>query len=131
MTNEQKEKVLMLRSQGLGYKKIASEVAATVDSVKSFLRRNQNKPIEYGDGCCKECRKPIEIIPKIKTKKFCSDFCRSVWWSHHRKEAHKTSMVKMKCQCCGKEFIDYPNQQRKYCSRKCYLKSRFGGEYDE
>ncbi|HKM03912.1 MAG TPA: RNA polymerase subunit sigma-70 [Lachnospiraceae bacterium] len=131
MTNEQKEKILMLRSQGLGYKKIASEVTATVDSVKSFLRRNQNKAIEYGDGCCKECGKPIEIIPKTKTKKFCSDFCRSVWWSKNRFKLGNTKMITITCKCCGKEFRDYSNQNRKYCSRRCYLKSRFGGEYDE
>jgi hypothetical protein len=28
--------------------------------------------------------------------------------------------ITYKCQICGKEFIDYKKQHRKYCNRKCY-----------
>lgn len=40
MTNEQKEKIIRFRRQGLGYADIGRELDISKDTVKSFCRRN-------------------------------------------------------------------------------------------
>jgi len=40
MTDEQRQKIKMLRYQGFGYKKIADEVGLSRDSVRGYCLRN-------------------------------------------------------------------------------------------
>lgn len=130
MNDQIKLKIIELRNAGQGYKKIASTLNISLNSVKSFIRRNKNND-EITTDTCKNCGAIILQVNKHKTKRFCSDSCRTSWWSKNRYSLSNTKMITITCKCCGKEFKDYPNQNRKYCSEKCYLKSRFGGEYDE
>ena len=46
MTLEQKKAVESLRSQGLGYRKIALETGVSENTVKSYLRRCPVSPLE-------------------------------------------------------------------------------------
>ncbi|MFR1824982.1 MAG: helix-turn-helix domain-containing protein [Clostridium saudiense] len=41
MTEEQKKKIMELRKQGLGYKRIAKQLNITRDSVRGYCRRNE------------------------------------------------------------------------------------------
>ena len=62
MTNAQKQKILALKNEGNGYRKIAVLLSLPENSVKSFLRREykQNGKPEI----CRNCNKKLEIIPK-------------------------------------------------------------------
>lgn len=72
------------------------------------------------------------MIPKHKTKIFCSDKCRIAWWKSHTSEMKRRNPNVALCNYCKCEFTYYGNRQRKYCSRDCYLKSmRMNGDQDE
>ena len=128
MTKEQKALVVKLRDQGMTFAAIAEKLDISVNSVKSFYRRNGNAPNMSNDEnqlCCKECGKPIIQPFGTREKKFCSDKCRMLWWNTHRSEVKLKSADRCKCSCCGKVFQAYAH--RKFCSRDCYFKMRFGG----
>ena len=40
MTEEQKSEIMLLRRQGVGYKRIAAIMEISVETVKSYCRRN-------------------------------------------------------------------------------------------
>lgn len=60
--------------------------------------------------------------PGAKKKSFCSDRCRYIWWNHSRNKRP----YRLVCQHCGRDFISFGNQNRKFCGRECYLLSRYG-----
>lgn len=126
MTTEQKQQIIYLRRDGVGYGHIAKEVGISINTVKSFCRRNgmASKP----DGSvCENCGKPIAQNPGRKRKRFCSSACRNAWWnSHLYLVKHKANYV-ITCQNCGKTFTVYGDSKRKYCSHACYIAHRFGG----
>lgn len=69
--------IQMLREKGYGYKRIASELNLSVNTVKSYCRRHPVPAVKSNDdSVCLNCGKPIEQIPQRKKKKFCSDKCR-------------------------------------------------------
>lgn len=122
MTLEQKEQIIKLKSEGYGYKKIATELGLSVFSVQSFIKRN---PINLEMiSTCKKCGKRIQSIRGKKKKQFCSDRCRWDWWNVHIKEVNKKTFYTLICKHCGKEFIAYGNQKRVYCCHECYLKNK-------
>ena len=128
MTKEQKALVVKLRIQGMTFAAIAEKLDLSVNSIKSFYRRNGNTSNASNDEnqlCCKECGKPIAQPFGTREKKFCSDKCRMLWWNTHRSEVKLRSAERCKCSCCGKVFQAYAH--RKFCSRDCYFKMRFGG----
>lgn len=125
MTKEQKSLVVKLRDQGMTFAAISEKLNISVNSIKSFYRRSGNAVNDENQLCCKECGKPIIQPFGTRKKKFCSDKCRMLWWNAHRKEVKLKSADRYKCSCCGKAFQAYAH--RKYCSRDCYLKMRFGG----
>ena len=131
MTKEQKALVVKLRDQGMTFAAIAEKLDISVNSIKSFYRRNgnaSNATITSNNEnqlCCKECGKPIAQPFGTREKKFCSDKCRMLWWNTHRSEVKLKSAGHCKCSCCGKVFQAYAH--RKFCSRDCYFKMRFGG----
>ena len=43
----------------------------------------------------------------------------------------ETAMYPFTCTRCGKEFLSYGNQTRKYCSHDCYIRARFWEVEDE
>ncbi len=80
---------------------------------------------------CLNCGKEIKQDPKRKTKKFCSDYCRSHMWHKQKKQMSETEPVPENahvCFECGKIFFVYSQKNRKYCSRECYISARFRNE---
>ena len=122
MANDEKSKVLQLKEQGYGYKRISKELNIPLGSVKSILRREENSIINK----CKNCGKSLKQIDGKKEKKFCCDKCRMQWWYKHQHLLNRKSSYEVECACCKKKFIFYGYKGRKYCSTACYLRSRYG-----
>ena len=122
MTGEEKAMVLQLRKQGLSISKIANQLNLSANTVKSFCSRNKDLQL------CMYCGIGIQQPEKVRRKKFCSDKCRMLWWKKHYSEINRKAIYSFKCENCGFEFQAYGNNHRKYCSRKCYVVSRFGGK---
>jgi len=131
MTDTQREKIIEMRGQGLGYKKIAAETGVPTETVKSFCRRlgmsaNQIPPLEERHACL-NCGVLIASSVGHREKKFCSDRCRNLWWNVHTDISKRKSVYVYTCPYCRKVFIAYANAHRKYCSHACYIEDRFGG----
>ena len=135
MTEEQKQQIISLREQGLGYMKVAQQTGISLNTVKSFCRRNivvLSKPKAFATkGICEQCGKPVTQIEGRKLKRFCSDKCRNKWWRSNPDKVNRIAMYKYQCPNCGKEFEVYGNKNRKYCCHECYLEHRFGGEHND
>ena len=136
MNDEQKEKIIRFRRQGLGYSDIGRELGISKDTVKSFCRRNgfllsQCKTLDTTDRC-RECGRPLVQQEKKKRRIFCCRACREKWWTEHADRINRRAIYEFTCAGCGKPFSDYGNSSRKYCSHSCYIAHRFGGgEADE
>jgi len=111
LTNEQKQQILDMRQQGLGYGKIASALGISENTVKSYCRRNKSAAHDTSNAVgnkesnvhnesennesienrttCKNCAKPLNQKPKVKPKTFCNDKCRFDWWNNHRCQIKK------------------------------------------
>jgi endogenous inhibitor of DNA gyrase (YacG/DUF329 family) len=138
MTDEQRQKIKILRYQGFGYKKIANEVGLSRDSVRGYCRRNGL------DGCgtelvaeyhavmkeefisilCLNCGSEIKHNSLGRKKKYCSISCKQEWEKIHRRSYTLT------CEYCGKEFKSLGVNERKFCSQDCYQRDRFWREDD-
>lgn len=134
MTNEQKEKIIRFRGQGLGYADIGRELHISKDTVKSFCRRNgltvlNNKQVD-DKGFCRECGKPLIQQEKTKRRIFCCKSCREKWWAEHADRINRKAVYTFNCAGCGLVFTTYGNRNRKYCSHGCYISDRFGGGAD-
>lgn len=125
MTDEQKSCIIQFRFEGMTYSEIAQKLNISINTVKSFHRRHAQTDMTKVQ--CKQCGKPITQSKRTREKKFCSDKCRMAWWKLHDDEMNKNAVYDFKCEICGKEFQAYGNNHRKYCSRGCYIKMRFGG----
>ena len=130
MTNQQKEKIKALRSQGISYVKIAEMLGISDNTVRSFCRRSSLGKETKNTVACKHCGKLIKIIPKQKPRKFCSDSCRTAWWNSHPDCVERNAVYAYTCAHCGKPFTAYGNKKRKYCSHQCYIADRYGMERD-
>lgn len=126
MRAAQAEQVTHMRLMGNSYGRIADELGLPLNTVKSFCRR---KGIVTEDGVsrCEYCGAEVKQTEHRKRKRFCSDTCRTRWWSAHRHLLHRASRVALHCLNCGREFTDYATAGRKYCSHECYINTRFGG----
>ena len=131
MNQEQKEHILVLRSKGVSFGKIAKEMGLSINTIKSFCYRNpiavstvqpEQKPVE--GSCCLWCNRILNQSPGHRQKKFCSDACRYAWWAAHPEQAKKKAWHGAKCRYCRKNFSYYGNQVRKYCSLICYREHR-------
>lgn len=125
MTGEEKAMVLQLRTKGYSFSKIAEQLSLSVNTVKSFCSRNKE------NNLCMYCGISIQQPEKVRKKKFCSDKCRMSWWKAHNSELNRKAVYSFKCGNCGIEFQAYGNNHRKYCCRRCYVISRFGGKTNE
>ncbi len=132
MNGQQKYEICRLRNEGLSYTKIAKEVGISVNTVKSFFRRNRNKEPMIKDksllGYCENCGKAVIQVEGRKRKRFCSDKCRNEWWNNHKDMVKHKAVYDFICKYCGKKFSAYGNSNRKFCSHSCYIKDRFGGD---
>ena len=119
MTNDQKQTIQTMRSQGIPISRIAADVGLSANTVKAFYRREQNKK-EF----CKHCRKPLEQLPGRKPKTYCNNECRYAWWKSHRHLMKHEAVYTYTCAHCGREF-DSLGKNRKYCGHPCYIADRF------
>ena len=136
MTNAEKTKIEQMRKEGMGYSRIAKALGLSNNTVKSFCRRNNltgvyEEPKELPEGVrlCKCCGTQIKQTEGRKEKKFCSDACRTKWWNTHLDQVKRKAIYEYECAYCKKPFTAYGNAHRKYCSHKCYLADRFGGDF--
>ena len=127
MTKFEKERVRRARYDGMSYTEIASELGVSINTIKSFCRRECLQSGHAEDATvCKNCGKPLKNKPKSKPKKFCSDKCRLAWWNENREMLNKQALYTIRCIACGETFESYGNKDRLYCSHACYIKDRFG-----
>ena len=134
MTRSQKEAVMRMRSNGLGYTEIARLLGLSVNTLKSFGRRYDvpspdilPRKDSHSISDCKQCGAALTQTPKHRQKSFCSDRCRYAWWEQNRALAKNAKPTL--CLSCGKPF--FSRKPRKYCNHNCYVAARFGGQYYE
>lgn len=122
MTNEQREIIASMRQKHLSYTTISKELGLSINTVKSFCRRNgmATKNVRTDAPRCKNCGGIIDNTAGIKPRLFCSDHCKQAWWNKHRHERISENIVPHVCPICGKAFNDYIGANRKYCSQTCY-----------
>ena len=135
MTIDEKRMLTTYRQQGLGYKKIAQLMGLSVNTVKTYCKRNALGGKTAADDqhsigkVCKCCGAPLYQTPGQKPRLFCSDACRTKWWNAHPEQVKHRSDRQVICGHCGKTFSVNQNSTRKYCSHACYIADRFhGGE---
>lgn len=130
MNQSEKTRIKELREDGMGYAEIARKMDISINTIKSFCRRNGLGGIKKDESnltFCKFCFKPVNQYLGKKRKKFCSDSCRNKWWNTHMEDVDKRANYRCICLACGQVFISYGNKNRKYCSHQCYINDRFGG----
>ena len=135
MTDLQKNQITVLRSQGYGYKKIGQLMGLSVNTVKTYCKRNDlggaftNPKSQSKEKRCKCCGAPLHQTPGQKPRLFCSDACRTKWWNAHPELVKHRGNRQVICGHCGSVFSVNQNSTRKYCSHSCYIADRFhGGE---
>ena len=128
MTDLQKKTIRAMRLQGIGYVKIGEELGLSDNTVRSYCRRNGLCEKVKNSVVCRQCGKPVKIVPKQKPRLFCSDLCRNAWWNSHPECVNRKAVYGYTCAHCGRSFTAYGNRKRKYCSHSCYIADRFGEE---
>ena len=130
MTEKQKAEIVRMRGDGVSYKQISDVLSLSVNTIKSYCKRNNILKTDSEKALyasCLQCGKPVIQKEKTKRRKFCSDVCRRKWWNAHPEQVNRKALYKNRCECCGKEFEAYGNNHRKYCSHECYINARFKG----
>ena len=130
MKERHQSEILRMRQAGISYGKIADVLAVSINTVKSYCRRNNIKPLDkptVAQGICLNCGKTIIQHAKVKKRKFCCLECKTLWWNSHPEEVNRKANYELYCNSCGKKFISYGNKNRKYCSHECYINARFKG----
>ena len=125
MTNLQKERIALLRSQGESYARIADAFGISINTVQSYCRRNKlgsvfvAEQIQATEDTCVNCGNPLTHTPGSKKKRFCCDKCRMTWWAAHPEAVERKAVYHFACPTCRIAFTAYGNAKRKYCSRTC------------
>ena len=130
MTEEQKSEIMLLRRQGIGYKRIAAFLKIPLETVKSYCRRNPEEDatqpiIPIGSeatflSTCKHCGSSLQQTPGKRERVFCGSACRAAYW-----RAHPKVLQFQRCAGCGM-LLPMGSISRKYCSHACYIQHRFG-----
>lgn len=137
MNELQKQRIIELRNSGLSYSKIADALSISINTIKSFCRRNNlgghigKESKQINKTFCKKCGKELNQIPGKKPLKFCGKECRVNWWNTHPEMVNKKAIYSFVCTSCNSPFTSYGNSKRKYCSHSCYINHRFGGDIHE
>jgi hypothetical protein len=104
MTDTQRAQIKELRLAGYGYKKIAQALSLSVNTVKSYCRKNNLAGVMAGkpssaDGktYCKQCGKELLQKPNQKTLLFCCGECRQTWWNAHPEMVNKKAIYSYLC----------------------------------
>lgn len=130
MTEKQKSEITRMRENGTAYNNISNLLGISINTVKSYCRRNNIKPLDKTiatEDICLNCGKAITQHKKVKKRKFCCLECKTEWWNSHPEAVRRKANYKLRCNSCGKDFISYGNKNRKYCSHECYINARFKG----
>lgn len=139
MTEIQKIQIQEMRSKGLKFADIASKLNLSINSVKSFCRRENIMPAKKNEAqtisasstirhsSCKHCGAELVNTQGHRQKIFCSAACQQLYWRAHPDLMKHRAVVTRKCPACGKAFSDYKGHNRKYCSHACYINYRYGG----
>lgn len=136
MTEQQKEQIMGMRLKGHSHTAIADSLGLSRNTVKSFCLRNiraepHEEPIApISKGVCARCGKGFTLFPGHRQRRFCSDHCRMVWWNAHRDLLKSNAKVEHTCASCGKHFMNYERQHRKYCSHGCYISHHYKKELE-
>jgi len=127
MDSKQKQRIEYLRTQGESYAFIAKELGISVNTIKSYCRRNnlgaaikKEQLLSNQNNACDNCGKPLVHTSGAKKKRFCSDKCRMAWWANHPEAVNRKAIYHFICPTCKLEFQSYGNAHRKYCSRGCF-----------
>ena len=131
MTIEQQNQIRFLRQNGEGYKRIASLLGLSVNTVKSFCRRNDNLVGEAEETAssvgtavsCRQCGESVQQIAGRRPRIFCCNACKTAYWRSRAKPLGQHRL----CPGCGMPLLGH-DQSRKYCCHACYITHRFGGE---
>ena len=127
MTPYEKDAVRRMRENGGSYGQIASTLGLSENTVKSLCRREGILVAPESSPRCPHCSNLTPSTSHGTRRRYCSDTCRYAWNFAHRVLGEKNA-VSRRCACCGKTFFSYPSSGRKYCSRACYIRDRFGKE---
>lgn len=133
MLEEHKDQIKWLRSQGLGYKKIATSLELTRDQVRGYCRKcglagytektNSDKLKEVQDDLvyklCLQCGKKLKQEGRGRRRKYCNVNCKREWEKKNKKTHTFT------CQYCGKEYTTTKATGSKFCSMECSTRYRF------
>lgn len=126
MTEIQKQQIQTMRSNGLVFADIADKLHLSVNSVKSYCRRNAIWKQENTAALCKHCGAVLNNTPGHRQKTFCSAVCQQKYWWENRNLMHHHALISVTCPACGKSFTAYKGHHRKYCSHACYVADRYG-----
>lgn len=130
MNEKHESEIMRMRKNGMSYGKISEMLDISINTVKSYCRRNNIKPLDKlvaAEDICLNCGKHIVQCKKVKKRKFCSGECKTIWWNSHPEAVNRKANYNLKCASCGRNFISYGNKNRKYCSHECYINARFKG----
>ena len=133
VTQQQKEQISKLRASGASFGKIASALGMSVNTVKSYCKRNPVSAAPVLDQTaavhtdrCPQCNAVLKQSPGHRQKRFCSPICRMAWWSAHPEQMVRKNLSRVECLHCGTVFLQYGNRPRKFCSQRCYFAHRYG-----
>lgn len=118
-----------LRLKNMSYQEISAALNLSINTVKSYCRRNNLGGIrkkEEGVKLCPNCGEKVQSMAGRKEKRFCSDQCRQAWWNKNLDRVRRKAFYAFTCSYCQEPFNAYGNKKRKYCSHACYIKDRFG-----
>ena len=134
MIDEQKRQIVRLHTEGKTHAEIAAIMDIPPSTVRSFFSRQTAVPFEQqqqaapalSDGSnCRQCGEPLRLHSGNHMKRFCSERCRQAWWRAHPGLVTEKASSST-CVGCGSIFKNGGNPRRRYCSRACYMKERFG-----
>lgn len=133
MNEQERNRILALRAQGMTFLTIAEKLGISVGTVKTVCSRNkviveQMKQPQIGH-CCLKCGTPLESFAAGKQKRFCSQKCYYRWWQEHAENPRKE--YKKVCTNCHNTFFAMSKKSQKYCSRACFYAARKAGGEDE
>lgn len=121
-----RDRVMELRRRGHSYTDIARDTGASRETIKSLCRRAGITPAEVNPpaAACEQCGQELSI--RAAGKRFCCATCRLAWWHAHPERLNRKAIYSFTCAGCGQPFSAYGNAGRKYCSHRCYIRTRFG-----
>lgn len=126
MTQELKDKINELHSSGLGYRRIAKALNIPVGTVNTYFARLK-RPVKKPDTFCRYCGLKLKQRRGHRQKTFCDDACRRAWWKEHPNEhTNLKAFYPRTCEFCGKKYLSYGNNHRRFCCRECYRKALRG-----